>query len=285
MSYQKRLDRAFINAPVLPITPHTHYVFFSDCHRGVGNNNDDFLKNSDICYAALQYYFQYGFSYIEVGDGDELWENKDYEQIQQTHHDIFSQLCRFQSMGRLYMLYGNHDMIKKDMASILNNIRFYESIILRSENPPVNLHITHGHQADTFNSVFGKLAGFLVRHLWAPLEQFGILEPTRAANNSSKKANLEQKYVSYAREKDIHLLVGHNHKPHVGNAGTPYHNCGSCVQPKHITCIELCGYTINLVTWYSTTEKIAPFGGIYNRCSPSFPVYIKREILVSESLL
>ncbi len=44
MSYQKRLDKAFINAPVLPITPHTHYVFFSDCHRGVRNNNDDFLK-------------------------------------------------------------------------------------------------------------------------------------------------------------------------------------------------------------------------------------------------
>ena len=43
MSYIKRLDRAFEHAPVLPITPQTKYVFFSDCHRGTGNNNDNFL--------------------------------------------------------------------------------------------------------------------------------------------------------------------------------------------------------------------------------------------------
>lgn len=41
MSYIKRLNRAFLNAPILPITANTKYVFFSDCHRGSGNNNDN----------------------------------------------------------------------------------------------------------------------------------------------------------------------------------------------------------------------------------------------------
>ena len=58
MSYKKLLDRAFENAPILPITPNTKYVFFSDCHRGIGNNNDNFLKNEDSYLAALQYYYQ-----------------------------------------------------------------------------------------------------------------------------------------------------------------------------------------------------------------------------------
>lgn len=285
MSYLKRLDRAFQNAPVLPLTSTTCYVFFSDCHRGIGNNNDDFLNNSNICFAALQYYYQYDFTYIENGDGDELWENRNLCKIQRTHHDIYTQICRFANKNRAYMLYGNHDCAKRDMHSTLFNLCYYEGLILKSEFPSVTLRVTHGHQGDTFNSVFGSFAGFLVRHLWAPLEQFGILEPTRAATNPSKIAKLEKKYISYARKNKCHLLAGHNHKPYIGNHDTPYHNCGSCVQPKHITCIELCGYTISLVKWYSTTEKIPPFNGIYSRCPPSFPVYIKREVISSASLL
>ena len=285
MNYLKRLDRAFQNAPVLPLTPATRYVFFSDCHRGIGNNNDDFINNSDICYAALQYYYQYGFSYIENGDGDELWENRYLCRIQQAHHDIFSQICRFANENRAYMLYGNHDMTKEDMHSTPFNFLYYEGLILKSDLPSVTLRVTHGHQADTFNSVFGTLAGFLVRHLWAPLEQFGILEPTRAATNPSKIAKLEKKYISYAQKNNCHLLTGHNHKPYIGNHETPYYNCGSCVQPKHITCIELCSYNISLVKWYSTTEKIPLFNGIYTQCPPSFPIYIKREVLSFQSLL
>ena len=49
MSYITRLDRAFADAPVLPVGPDARYVFFSDCHRGIGNNNDNFLKNMTIC--------------------------------------------------------------------------------------------------------------------------------------------------------------------------------------------------------------------------------------------
>ncbi|MDE7297305.1 MAG: serine/threonine protein phosphatase, partial [Lachnospiraceae bacterium] len=92
MSYITRLDRAFDNAPILPIGPDTRYVFFSDCHRGIGNNNDNFLKNINCYSAALQYYLQYGFCYIEAGDGDELWENRRLSQITEIHDDVFLSL-------------------------------------------------------------------------------------------------------------------------------------------------------------------------------------------------
>ncbi|MBQ7774320.1 MAG: serine/threonine protein phosphatase [Lachnospiraceae bacterium] len=284
MSYRKRLDQAFETAPTLPINRHTQYVFFSDCHRGTGSNNDNFLKNSSCYFAALQYYYQYGFCYIEAGDGDELWENCTLSQIVEFHNDVFCQLSRFHCSGRLYMLYGNHDMSKKTQTTLFENLQYHEGIILTSEQLSANLFVTHGHQADLLNSSFWKLARFLVRHLWSPLEAFGVLDPTSAAKNNRKKGRLEKKYITYATENNCILLTGHTHKPTLCTKQVPYCNCGSCVHPKCITCIELCGFQMHLVKWYASTEKSEHFGKIYAQCPPSFPVYIKREVLSSVTL-
>lgn len=284
MSYMKRLDRAFENAPILPITPNTQYVFFSDCHRGIGTNNDNFHQNANSYFAALQYYYQYGFHYIEVGDGDELWESCCLDQIVEIHEDVFSLLSQFHQKNKLYMLYGNHDMAKKNQEPLFDNFQYYEGIILKSENFPIELRITHGHQADLLNSVFWKLARFLVRYLWTPLESFGVLDPTSAAKNNTKKQKLEKRYMEYAQNSNCLLLTGHTHRPTLGNSLSLYYNSGSCVHPKCITCIELCGYRINLVKWHSCVEKSEHFGNIYAKCPPVYPVYIKREVLETEIL-
>lgn len=283
MSYQKRLDRAFDNAPHLPMHKNTKYVIFSDCHRGIGNSNDNFLPNSNSYFAALQYYYQYGFCYIEAGDGDELWENRRLLQIIEIHEDIFARLCRFYEQGRLYMLYGNHDIQKRDRGPLFKDFPCYEGIVLRSEF--IDLRITHGHQADTLNSVFWRLAKFLVRYLWTPLERFGVLDPTSAAKNNKVKEKLEKKYTRYAKEHNCLLLTGHTHRPTLGNELSPYYNCGSCVHPKCITCIELCGFQISLVKWYASAQKSEHFGNLYRECPPVYPLYIKREVLASENLL
>ena len=70
MGTAKRLARSFENVPALPITCASRYVLFSDCHRGRGNSNDNFLKNQHLYFAALKHYYQTGFTYIELGDGD-----------------------------------------------------------------------------------------------------------------------------------------------------------------------------------------------------------------------
>lgn len=285
MGYIKRLDSAFKGAPVLPVSSSTKYVFFSDCHRGIGNNNDNLLKNVNSYYAALQYYYQYDYTYIEVGDGDELWENHKLCQITEIHCDIFTQLYLFHKSGRLYMLYGNHDIIKKNQYPLFDNFRFYEGIILQSDSLPLNLYITHGHQADIFNSVFWRLARFLVRYLWTPLEYFGVSDPTSAAKNNTKKEKLEKKYINYAKNSDCLLLTGHTHRPTLGDKETPYYNCGSCVHPGAVTCIELCGYKISLVKWHTSAEKRGYFRNLYGQCPPAFPLYIKREVLASDNLI
>ena len=48
MGYKKRLERAFDGAPVLSLCAGKKYVLFSDCHRGDGTNNDNFLTKWQI---------------------------------------------------------------------------------------------------------------------------------------------------------------------------------------------------------------------------------------------
>lgn len=265
MSYIKRLDHAFENAPMLPINASTRYVFFSDCHRGIGGDNDNFLPNAGSYLSALQYYYPRGFTYIEVGDGDELWENFQLSEIMETYKDIFTQLFYFHQAGRLYMLYGNHDMEKKDAPGLFENQRFHEGIILKSPRLPANLYVTHGHQAEFLNSVLWKLSRFLVRYFWTPLEAIGVRNPTSASQSSVRKKKLESRYLDYAQNRDILFLAGHTHKAVLGNRQSPYYNCGCCVHPNCITCIELQGFEISLVRWCNGTRQ--------------------REVLVSEHLL
>lgn len=294
MSYKKRLDLAFKNAPILPITYHTRYVFFSDCHRGSGDNNDNFLHNSNNYLAALQHYYQYDFCYIEVGDGDELWENRSLKQISEIHDGIFSLLCQFNCKNNLYMLYGNHDIVKRysgfnKCASKLCDINIYEGLILSSQKLPISLYVTHGHQADYLNSALWRLARFLVRYIWSPLEYFGFNDPTSAAKNNHKKNKIESRLVHYANANKCILLAGHTHRPTLGNSTSPYCNCGSCVHPMGITCIELCGHNMNLVKWHESTvvekQKGEYYHSFYGHHSPEYPVYVKRELLATVNLL
>ena len=92
MGTSYRLDRAFSQAPVLPLSSRSKYVLVSDCHRGVGTSSDNFLKNQHLYFAALEYYYRNGFSYIELGDGEELWENRNLRNITEIHNDVYEML-------------------------------------------------------------------------------------------------------------------------------------------------------------------------------------------------
>lgn len=273
---ERRLDKSFRNAPVLALYPHTRVALISDCHRGVGNTNDNFLKNQHLYFAALRYYYDRDFVYIELGDGDELWENRSLAAIQEIHSDVFRMFSLFQKENRFYMLYGNHDHVKK------NNGKFpcHEGMVLKICKPaargkapfcrrrPVclELYLTHGHQADLLNSVLWKLSRFLVRYLWKPLEQIGVLDPTSAAKNYRRRERSERQLSRWAVKRNCYLITGHTHRPMLGDEKTRYFNTGSCVHPRCITCLEIEDGGISLVKWYVETRE--------NRS-----LYVSREVL------
>lgn len=295
MSYYSRLNKSFEGALRLPLNNRTKYVLISDCHRGVGNSNDNFLKNQNLYFAALQYYYKMGFTYIELGDGDELWENRSMKQIMEAHGDVFSLLSRFYAQGRLYMLYGNHDMVKKDNRytkknccacpcchtnphldnqPLLPDIRFYEGIILQNTaaSGSMDVYLTHGHQTDLFNSTLWRISRFLVRYLWKPLERYGVLDPTSAAKNYTRRDKAEQRLHHWARQESHILITGHTHRPTLSETDPYYYNSGSCVHPYSITCLEIECMHIRLIKWKLETR-------------PDMSLYVAREVLAGPAEL
>lgn len=244
MSADTRLSKAIEGAFVLPLFPDSKYILISDCHRGAGTSGDNFLKNESLYQAALLSYFQRGFTYIELGDGDELWENRSIYPIMEFHNNTFRLLSGFHQENRFFSLYGNHDIVKRKDPS-----QFYESILLKDMLQKKDVYLVHGHQADVLNSVLWRLARFLVRYLFRPLEQFGLSDPTSAARNNTKKRRTEEKLTRFAEKNGYILIAGHTHRPMLGSPASPYFNTGSCVHPSSITGIEIEKRCMTLVRW------------------------------------
>lgn len=257
--YMRQIDKALHSAPFISTEDHPKLVLFSDCHRGNGTWSDSFLNNKTIYEAALGYYFERGFTYIELGDGDELWENRSFSDIEEIHSDIFKLLDKFRNTGRMYMLWGNHDRIKSHRnfksASLPPSS---EALIIQCSGAggSIRYNLIHGHQADFLNNQLWKLARWLVRYIWKPLELAGIKDPTSAARNYSKRKLIEKRMADWAELNHTHLITGHTHRPTLShNKGDwSYANTGSCVHPSTITCLEIDTGTISLIKWAACAD-------------------------------
>ena len=258
MGCMARIDRALENGVTLPLRQNSRYVLMSDCHRGTGTAYDNFLKNQHIYFAALEYYFCRNFYYIELGDGEELWENRSMKRIMDCHSNVYWKFECYEKEKRFCKIYGNHDMeLKKNLP---------ESVILENCKGGRDIYMIHGHQADFFNSVCWRLSRFLVRYLWKPLERFGVNDPTSAAKNYKKTKRYEHCMVRAAEERNVYLVSGHSHRPRLSEDGGLYVNTGSCVHPRCITAIEIENMQMRLVKWSVETRE-------------DRTLYVEREIL------
>lgn len=268
-----RLTMLYRTAPRLPIDDASRIVLFSDCHRGDGSWADDFARNQNLYMHALSHYYTRGFTYIELGDGDELWENKRLSQIVEIHSEVFLLLSRFYRAGRLHMLYGNHDMVKRKVCTcdcmhtyfdpyenrrklLCPELKFHEALVLRHTRTGREILLVHGHQVDFLNYNLWKLARFLVRYLWRPVELLGVKDPTNAARNYRRRESVERKLIDWVEKKGVMLVAGHTHRPTLPDEGEPpYFNDGSCVHPRCITCIELEHGGASLVKWETKSRR------------------------------
>lgn len=273
MNSLKRISKVFEEAYEIPFDNKSKIVLMSDCHRGTGNWSDTLLKNQNIYFSALMNYYENGYVYIELGDGDELWENKMMEDILETHSNIFWILSEFYRRKRFYMIYGNHDMVKKkqkfikkylceclnregkEYKTLFKSMCVYEGIILKYNNTENKILLLHGHQGDYINDDLWKLSRFLVRYFWKPLENWGVKDPTRAAKNYKEKNNVDKRLSEWSKREGVAVIAGHTHRPVFPEIGeAPYFNDGSCVHPRCITAIEIDNGCISLVKWSVKTK-------------------------------
>jgi len=272
MDKLEQITKIFEVAEQIPFDDSSKFVLMSDCHRGDGNWTDNFLKNRNIFVAALNHYYNNNYTYIEIGDGDELWENRKLSDIMHIHKDTFWLLSEFHKAGRLYLIFGNHDIEKKNPSFLRKNIRKYlrmyfdqreeeylsifqsikvhEGLVLRHKATDDKILLIHGHQVSTFSGTLWRLSKLLVRYVWKPLESFGVNDPTSAAKNYDEMISVAKKLSEWVIQKKHMLIAGHNHKPSFPEVGqTPYFNDGSCVHPRCITAIEISDGNICLVKW------------------------------------
>ena len=80
MSISSRLTAVLTEArkQPIPFDDTSKLIFFSDCHRGDNSWADEFARNQSLYFFALKNYYDQGFTYIEIGDGDDLYKNKHF---------------------------------------------------------------------------------------------------------------------------------------------------------------------------------------------------------------
>ncbi len=274
MSVSSRLSQVFKSADRITFDDSSRIVIISDCHRGDASWADNFARNQNIYFQALRHYYDNNFVYMELGDGDELWENKTLREIIGFHSHVFWLLSRFFHENRLYFIYGNHDMLKGNAnfvkkhlytafdeveqknIPLFPNVKVHEGLVLQHRDTNCEMLLVHGHQGDTINDRLWKLGRFLVRYFWKPLELFGVNDPTRAAKNYTKKIKIEMKLIEWVKNEKKMLVAGHTHRPVFPEIGEPpYFNDGSCVHPRCMTALEIVEGNIQLVKWSVRTKS------------------------------
>ena len=271
------LDNVLNNAKKITIDCDSKLIFFSDLHRGDNSYADDFSRNMQIYNHALKTYYNNDFTYFELGDGVELWENDSFEVIFKAHEESFELLRQFHLENRAYLLWGNHDMVFRDPEIVeeivqkyihipdeleekhqLFNLHYYESILLEIDNTDKTILLIHGHQADWFNYKFWKVSRFFVRYLWMPLQKwFNVKDPTSPAKNYKNLIRVERKILDWIINNNNQMVIaGHTHRPRFPEPGDiPYFNDGSCVHPKSIIGIEIKDLEISLVKWHTSIDE------------------------------
>ncbi|MDI9510057.1 MAG: serine/threonine protein phosphatase [Clostridiales bacterium] len=268
MNTEKRLTNAYKEARIEYFDKNSKYIIFSDTHRGDDSVSDEFARNQAIFLHVLNYYNNNDFVYIEAGDGDELWEHKNFKHIRLAHKDIFIVLKKFFDKGRLRMIYGNHNIFLKNKKYVYKNYNYFydeynqkkvdlfpgiepiEALLLKHRHTNQEIFIVHGHQGDFINDQLWYISMFLLRYLWRFLHIVGFENPASPARNLYRRHKVEKNYNKWIRKHKIMLICGHTHRAKFPKKDElPYFNTGCCINTRGIPGIEIVNESILLVDW------------------------------------
>jgi len=260
------------------------FIIFSDHHKGNRDHGDDFANNEPNYLAALDHYLLNKFTYINLGDAEELWKY-DPKEVISKNITALKWEAKFQFNNKYFKTFGNHDLTWKNKLDV--DIWFkdiftlplpvYEGILLKLNinDTPLSIFLTHGHQGDKLsdNNAFST---WMVAHVWRRLQRYLRIN----INTPAKDYTLRDKHNIMmhdwsSRRKNLLLITGHTHKPvfasglysdHPNNTinenkiaaaeknskrKPSYFNGGCCCyNDGDITGIEIGSGKISLVKWH-----------------------------------
>ena len=247
----RRLTEVFEAAKRVPFDDSSRIVFFSDCHRGDNSRADGFARNEALFLHALTHYYCAGFTYVEVGDGDELWKNRQFSAVRRAHRRVFDLLHQFDEQSRLHLILGNHDIQDNRCDQVeKDGIIAHEGLVLRHSRSGQQVFVVHGHQADFKSDRLTVVGRFATRHLWRRLQILGLGSPPSRPHDSRNRANIRQRIIEWLQANRHIVICGHTHRPaSAAHGAPPYFNTGSCLYAGYITGIEVQNGAITLVRW------------------------------------
>ncbi len=246
----RHLDSVRDAAQELPYDDDSRFIFLSDFHRGDGGPTDRFAPNAPLALHILEHYYERGFTYIEVGDGDELWENARFEDIRRAHAPFFGWLHRFAERDRLHIIFGNHDVQGlRHRAADKDGLPVVEALNLRHRHTGQRVLVTHGHQADLKSHILIPVSRFVVRHLWGLIQKWNLSYVKWWFSRKRPSKAIDRQLMTWAGSRQQVTICGHTHRPAAGYDTAPYFNTGSGVRPGHITGLELHQGALTLVRW------------------------------------
>src|SRR6187402_2660787 len=232
---KKRVDKALSDlyqnittnpgkrGPVIPFdAAKDKFIILSDQHKGARDGSDIFAKSAKNYLAALEHYNRENFTYINLGDSEELWENL-FITIKRHNKNTFEAEKKFLVRKAFIKIFGNHDLYWDNdplaAVSLLQiygeAVKIYEGAILQTtiNNKPLNIYMTHGHQGD-LQSDGNWFSKWFVSDIWAPFQAYLRINPNTPANNDLLKTDHNRiMYDWSSKRKNTLLITGHTHQP------------------------------------------------------------------------
>jgi predicted phosphodiesterase len=198
------------------------FVIFSDQHKGARDGADVFRHCVNNYLAALEYYNNEGYTYINLGDSEELWGNI-FLTIKRHNKNTFEAESEFLKRKAFIKIFGNHDLYwDNDPLAIVSllqlygeQVKIYEGAILKTtvKDKEFNILLTHGHQGD-LQSDGNWFSKWFVSDVWGPLQSYLHINPNTPAYNDQLKTDHNRlMYEWSSKRKDTLLITGHTHQP------------------------------------------------------------------------
>ena len=198
------------------------FIIFSDQHKGIRDGGDDFRGAEKNYLAALSYYYSQEYSFVSLGDCEELWKNSP-EKVMKSNDACFLAENTFLAKNKYYRVFGNHDLIWKYLFQqrlflrpvFGRKIKVYEGILLRTSHneQEFSIFLTHGHQGD-LRGIGSPFSIWVVANIWTPIQRYlGVSINTPATSFVLTDKHNAMMYDWSATQHRLILISGHTHKP------------------------------------------------------------------------
>jgi len=173
----------------------------------------------------LNHYFEQGYNLCVMGDAEELWEEFP-DRVIRSNSAAFAAEKRFHETGRYMRLWGNHDEVWGDPASVQKILQpIYgekpfnvpESILLDVKDGSDSLGkilLVHGHQGTQNTGKNTKFSRWILRNVWRPIQVLtGFSCNTPATDWRLRQDRDKIIYHWAASQPGLVLIAGHTHAP------------------------------------------------------------------------